>query len=68
MQLGSQNTYNSLIDARGGKFNTNSQGLIEIEKTFVESLIKDKEITSLVYQKIDDDQNLLCYNFIMREM
>lgn len=62
MQLGSQNTYNSLIDARGGKFNTNSQGLIEIEKTFVESLIKDKEITSLVYQKIDDDQNLLGYN------
>ncbi len=62
MQLGSQNTYNSLIDARGGKFNSNSQGLIEVEKTFVESLIKNKEITSLVYQKIDDDQNLLGYN------
>ena len=62
MQLGSQNTYNSLIDVRGGKFNSNSQGLIEIEKTFVESLIKNKEITSLVYQKIDDDQNLLGYN------
>ena len=62
MQLGSQNTYNSLIDARKGKFNSNSQGLIEIEKTFVESLIKNKEITSLVYQKIDDNQNLLGYN------
>ncbi len=62
MQLGSQNTYNSLADVRGGKFNSNSQGLIEIEKTFVESLIKDKEITSLVYQKIDDDQNLIGYN------
>ena len=34
MQLGSQNTYNSLADIRGGKFNSNSQGLIEIEKTF----------------------------------
>ena len=62
MQLGSQNTYNSLTDVRGGKFNSNPQGLIEIEKTFVESLIKNKEITSLVYQKIDDDQNLLGYN------
>lgn len=62
MQLGSQNTYNSLSDTRGGEFNTNSQGLIEIEKTFVESLIKGKEITSLVYQKIDDDQNLVGYN------
>ena len=62
MQLGSQNTYNSLIDSRGGKFSTSPQGLIEIEKTFVESLIKNKEITSFVYQKIDDDQNLLGYN------
>ena len=62
MQLGSQNTYNSLADIRGGKFNSNSQGLIEIEKTFVESLVKDKEITSLVYQKIDDNQNLVGYN------
>ena len=62
MQLGSQNTYNSLADIRAGKFNSNSQGLIEIEKTFVESLVKDKEITSLVYQKIDDNQNLIGYN------
>lgn len=62
MQLGSQNTYNTLTDTRGGKFNSNSQGLIEIEKTFVESLIKNKEITSLVYQKIDDNQNLIGYN------
>lgn len=62
MQLGSQNTYDSLSDTRGGEFNSNSQGLIEIEKTFVESLIKGKEITSLVYQKIDDDQNLIGYN------
>lgn len=62
MQLGSQNTYNTLTDTRGGKFNSNPQGLIEIEKTFVESLVKNKEITSLVYQQIDDDQNLVGYN------
>lgn len=62
MKLGSQNTYNSLNDTRFGEFNSNPQGLIELEKTFVESLIKNKEITSLVYQKIDDEQNLVGYN------
>lgn len=62
MILGSQNSYDTLTDTRAGKFNSNPQGLIELEKTFVESLIKNKEITSLVYQKIDDDQNLLGYN------
>ncbi len=61
MQAGSQNTYDSLTDTRGGQFNSNPKGLIEVEKTFVESVIKDQEITSLVYQRIDDDQNLLGY-------
>lgn len=62
MQLGSQNTYNSLTDSRGGAFSVSDQGLVEIEKTLVESLIKDKEITSLVYQKIDENKNLVGYN------
>lgn len=62
MKLGSQNTYDSLTDIRAGEFNSNPQGLIELEKTFVESLIKNKEITSLVYHQIDDDQNLVGYN------
>ena len=61
MQLGSQNTYDSLTDSRQGTFNSNTQGLVEVEKTFVESLIKNKEITSLVYQQIDDNQNLVGY-------
>ena len=60
MKLGSQNTYNSLNDTRLN--NANPQGLIEVEKTFVESLIKNKEITSLVYQQIDEEQNLVGYN------
>ena len=59
MQAGSQNTYNSLTDTRAGNFNSNPKGLIEVEKTFVESIIKNKEITSLVYQIIDDNQNLI---------
>lgn len=62
MKLGSQNTYDSLTDTRAGDFNSNPQGLIELEKTFVESLIKNKEITSLVYHQIDDDSNLVGYN------
>ena len=61
MKLGSQNTYNSLNDVREGKYSANPQGLVEIEKTFVESLIKNKEITSITYQYIDSDQNLADY-------
>ena len=60
MRLGSQRTYNTLTDTR--KNNSNPQGLIEVEKTFVESLVKNKEITSLIYHQIDDDQNLIGYN------
>ena len=62
MQIGSQNTYNSLTDLRAGSLNSSPQGLIEVEKTYVESIMKNKEITSLVYQKIDDDNNLVGYN------
>ncbi len=68
MRLGSQNTYDSLTDSRQPIFNSNTQGLIEIEKTFVESLIKGKEITSLVYQKIDDNQNLVGYTCTFDKM
>jgi len=62
MELGSQNTYDALSDIRAGKFNSNPQGLIELEKTFAETMIKNKEITSLVYHQIDDNQNLVGYN------
>ncbi len=68
MQLGSQNTYDSLTDMRGGEFNSNPQGLVEIEKTYVESLIKNEEITSLVYQKIDENQNLIGYSCSFEKM
>ena len=68
MQLGSQGTYNALSDRRAGNFNSNPQGLIEVEKTFVESLIKNKEITSLIYQQIDENQNLVGYNCSFEKM
>ena len=61
MQAGSQRTYDSLTDTRAATFNDNTQGLVEVEKTFIESLMKNKEITSLVYQQIDDNQNLVGY-------
>ena len=60
MHTGTQNNYDSLSDSPAG--------LIEVEKTYVESLIKNKEITSLVYQKIDDDQNLIGYNCSFEKM
>lgn len=61
MRLGSQNTYDSLTDNRAPIFNSNTQGLVEIEKTYVESLIKGKEITSFTYQNVDEDQNITGY-------
>lgn len=59
MQLGSQGSYDSLTDIRGGKFSTNPQGLVETEKTFIESVIENNEKLSIRYQKVDDNQNLI---------
>ena len=56
MQLGSQNTYNSLTDKRYGSLNARDTGLTEFEKTFVESVVgNDGEKTSVVYQNVDGD-------------
>lgn len=55
MNLGSQNTYNSLIDERKGEFASENSGLIEFEKTFVESVIENKSTTSMLYQQVDDN-------------
>ena len=63
MQLGSQGTYNSLTDKRLG-FLTSSDntGLIEFEKTFVESVVNnDGEKTSVVYQNFDNNSVLQGY-------
>ncbi len=62
MQLGSQQSYDTLTDTREGKFNSNPQGLIEFEKTFIESIVENNERTSIVYQNVDNDQNLLGWN------
>lgn len=61
MNVGSQQTYNSLNDRRGGKFSLEDKGLIEFEKTFVESIVEDKNITSVIYQKVDENQHVTGY-------
>ena len=68
MQLGSQQSYNSLTDIRAGKFNSNPQGLIEFEKTFIESIVENAERTSVVYQNVDSEQNLVGWNCSLEEI
>lgn len=61
LNVGSQQTYNSLTDTRKGKFTQNDTGLIEFEKTFTESIVEDKNEISVIYQTIDDDGKLVGY-------
>jgi hypothetical protein len=58
MNVGSQGTYDSLTDIRGGKFNYDNRGLIEFEKTFTESVVQDKNKVSVTYQTLDDNGNV----------
>ena len=60
MQLGSQQTYDSLLDKRApNEWTTDNGGLIEFEKTFVESVMENKNTTSVIYQKVDDNGKLV---------
>ena len=62
MQLGSQQTYNSLTDKRApNDWTQDNGGLIEFEKTFVESVIEDKNTTSVIYQNVDEEGRLSGY-------
>ncbi len=61
MQVGSQQAYNALSDKRAGKFNQNEKGLIEFEKTFVESIVEDKNKISVTYQNVDENARLVGY-------
>lgn len=54
MNVGSQQSYNSLTDKRKGNFYVTEKGLIEYEKTFVESVVRNKNIISVNYQKINN--------------
>ena len=61
MQIGSQQSYNTISDKRGGKFNQNDKGLIEFEKTFTESVVFGKNILSVTYQTVDENARLVGY-------
>lgn len=61
MQVGSQQSYNSITDKRAGKFNQNDKGLIEFEKTYTESVVFDKNILSVTYQTVDENARLIGY-------
>ena len=62
MQVGSQQTYNSLIDKRAPNAWTQEDGgLIDFEKTYVESVVEDKNTTSVTYQKVDENGRLIGY-------
>ncbi len=61
MNVGSQQSYDTLTDKRGGKFSNDDRGLIDFEKTFMETVVEDKSITSVTYQKVDDNQRVIGY-------
>lgn len=52
MNIGSQQTYNALTDRRIGSFSPDDRGLVEIEKTFTESVVGDKAKTSVTFQDV----------------
>ncbi len=62
MQLGSQQTYNSLTDKRApNAWTTDNSGLIDFEKTYVESVMENKNTVSVIYQKVDENGRLAGY-------
>ena len=68
MQIGSQQSYNTLTDKRAGKFNQNDKGLIEFEKTFTESVVFGKNILSVTYQTVDENARLIGYETDLETM
>lgn len=61
MNIGAQNTYDTLIDRRIPKYNDDDSGLIDIEKNFAEELATGKGKVCVTYQKIDDSGKLAGY-------
>ena len=59
MNVGSQQTYNTLNDVRVASFGPGDRGLVEIEKTFTESIVTDSNKTSVTFQDVQEaaDEN-----------
>ncbi len=54
MNVGSQQTYNSLNDIRVASFGPGDRGLVEIEKTFTESVVTDTNKTAVTFQDVQE--------------
>lgn len=61
MNIGAQNTYDTLTDRRIPKYNDDDSGLIDIEKNFAEELATGKGKVCVTYQKLDDNGKLAGY-------
>lgn len=61
MNVGSQNTYDSLTDTRTGKYNPDNRGLTDIEKNFAEEIAEEKPKVSVTYQILDEQGKLTGY-------
>lgn len=61
MNIGAQNTYDSIIDRRIPKYNDDNSGLIDIEKNFAEELATGKGKVCVTYQKMDDSGKIIGY-------
>lgn len=59
MNVGSQQTYNSLNDIRVASFGPGDRGLVEIEKTFTESIVTESNKTAVTFQDVAEvkDEN-----------
>ncbi len=62
LNLGSQATYNALVDERTGKYNNDNSGLTDYEKTFAEAVVFGKPKVPVVYQNLDENGYLTGYN------
>ena len=54
MNVGSQQTYNTLNDIRVASFGPGDRGLVEIEKTFTESVVTDTNKTAVTFQDVQE--------------
>ena len=69
MQLGSQQTYDSITDKRApNAWTEDDGGLIEFEKTYVESIMENKNTTSVVYQEVDENGRLAGHTKDLKEI
>lgn len=68
MQLGSANTYNSLLDKRNDDFITDGKGLAQFEVNVVENIVDNNidgniDNVSVVYQNVDENGKVNSYNY-----